>query len=97
MYVPVLLQEEKESCWIRRLVKWGSLLKAYEKIGGQYAYKSGKLFLCSQRASGSLCRLETGIYPGFPTDLQSIFLAVLGLRPGRKPDKRKISLKTGLK
>ena len=51
----------------------GSLLKAYEKIGGQYAYKSGKLFLCSQRASGSLCRLETGIYPGFPTDLQSIF------------------------
>lgn len=55
----------------------GSLLKAYEKIGGQYAYKSGKLFLCSQRASGSLCRLETGIYPGFPTDLQSIFLAVL--------------------
>ena len=60
----------------------GSLLKAYEKIGGQYAYKSGKLFLCSQRASGSLCRLETGIYPGFPTDLQSIFLAVLACARG---------------
>ena len=60
----------------------GSLLKAYEKIGGQYTYKSGKLFLCSQRASGSLCRLETGIYPGFPTDLQSIFLAVLACARG---------------
>ena len=45
-------------------------------------YKSGKLFLCSQRASGSLCRLETGIYPGFPTDLQSIFLAVLACARG---------------
>ncbi len=55
----------------------GALLKAYEKIGGQYMYKSGKLFLCSQRAFDPLRRLETGVYPGFPTDLQSIFLAVL--------------------
>lgn len=54
-----------------------ALLQAYEKIGGQYMYRSGKLFLCSQRAFGSLWKLETGIYPGFPTDLQSIFLAVL--------------------
>lgn len=55
----------------------GALLSAYAKIGGQYTYKSGKLFLCSQRAFGSLCRLETGTYPGFPTDLQSIFLTVM--------------------
>lgn len=68
----------------------GALLKAYEKIGGQYTYKSGKLFLCSQRASGSLERLETGIYPGFPTDLQSIFLAVLTCARGESRIKENI-------
>ncbi len=67
-----------------------ALLKAYEKIGGQYRYKSGKLFLCSQRASGSLGWLETGIYPGFPTDLQSIFLAVLTCARGESRIKENI-------
>lgn len=55
----------------------GALLGAYEKIGGQYAYNSGKLFLCSQRAYRPVRWMETGVYPGFPTDLQSVFLAVL--------------------
>ena len=55
----------------------GALLAAYEKIGGQYTYNSGKLVLCSQRAFGPVKWLETGVYPGFPTDLQSVFLSVL--------------------
>ena len=59
-----------------------ALLRAYEKIGGQYVYNSGKLFLCSQKASRPIQWLETQIYPGFPTDLQSIFLAVLACAEG---------------
>lgn len=59
-----------------------ALLMAYEKIGGQYVYNSGKLFLCSQKASRPIHWLETQIYPGFPTDLQSIFLAVLACAKG---------------
>lgn len=55
----------------------GALLTAYEKIGGQYTYNSGKLFLCSHRALRPVRWLETGVYPGFPTDLQSVFLSVL--------------------
>ena len=67
-----------------------AMLTAYEKIGGQYAYKSGKLFLCSQKASRPIHWLETQIYPGFPTDLQSIFLAVLACAQGNSQIKESI-------
>ena len=60
-----------------------ALLKAYEKIGGQYVYNSGKLFLCSQKASRPIQWLETQIYPGFPTDLQSPLLVALCRAQGK--------------
>ena len=67
-----------------------AMLTAYEKIGGQYVYNSGKLFLCSQKASRPIHWLETQIYPGFPTDLQSIFLAVLACAQGNSQIKESI-------
>lgn len=59
-----------------------AFLEVYRKIGGQYKVKSGKLI-----ADGSGVRfpaefLETQVYPGFPTDLQSIFMTVLVTIPG---------------
>lgn len=60
----------------------GALLLAYEKIGGQYTYKSGKLSLCSFQAVKPVGVLQTRPYPGFPTDLQSVFMAVLALSQG---------------
>lgn len=61
----------------------GALLGAYEKIGGQYTWNSGKLSLCSHRAVLPLESLQTQVYPGFPTDLQSVFLAVLACARGK--------------
>lgn len=60
----------------------GALLRAYEKIGGQYTWNSGKLSLCSRRAVLPLENLQTQVYPGFPTDLQSVFMAVLSCARG---------------
>lgn len=60
----------------------GALLRAYEKIGGQYRYNSGKLTLHSLQATMPIKLLETQIYPGFPTDLQSVFMAVLATAKG---------------
>lgn len=59
-----------------------ALLGAYEKIGGQYKVNSGKLFLCSRNVGNPLTGLCTQVYPGFPTDLQSVFLAVLSTIKG---------------
>ena len=60
----------------------GALLAAYEKIGGQYTCNSGKLILSGQKADGFIPYLQTAVYPGFPTDLQSVFLAVLAAARG---------------
>lgn len=59
-----------------------ALLWAYGKIGGQYRYNSGKLTLHSLNATKPVRLLETQIYPGFPTDLQSVFMAVLAIAEG---------------
>ena len=59
----------------------GALLRAYEKIGGQYRYNSGKLTLHSLQATMPIKLLETQIYPGFP-HLQSVFMAVLATAKG---------------
>ena len=59
-----------------------ALLWAYGKIGGQYRYNSGKLTLHSLNATKPVQLLETQIYPGFPTDLQSVFMAVLATAEG---------------
>ncbi len=53
------------------------ILKAYEKMGGQYQCSSGKLITDSGGISNPLLFIETEVYPGLPTDLQSQLMAVL--------------------
>ena len=60
----------------------GAVLEAYKKMGGQYTCNSGKLTLCSFYADRPLEHLQTQVYPGFPTDLQSVFMAVLSVAKG---------------
>lgn len=59
-----------------------AFLEVYRKIGGQYKAKSGKLIADGSGVRFSLPYLETGVYPGFPTDLQSPMMAVLATIPG---------------
>ena len=59
-----------------------SVLRVYEKMGGQYEWKSGKLIANGAGIQFSVPFLETEAYPGFPTDLQSPLLAVLATVPG---------------
>lgn len=58
------------------------ILKAYEKMGGQYEYSSGKLITDSGQISNPLLFIETEVYPGLPTDLQSQLMAVLATVDG---------------
>lgn len=60
----------------------GSILQAYEKMGGQYELSSGKLITNSGRICSPLLFIETKVYPGLPTDLQSQLMAVLATIPG---------------
>lgn len=54
----------------------GALLQVYQKMGGQYEANSGKLIVKVCEELRPLSYLETEEYPGFPTDLQSMLLAV---------------------
>lgn len=60
-----------------------AFLKVYGKIGGQYKVNSGKLIVDGSRVKAPAAYVETGVYPGFPTDLQSPLMAVLLTVPGR--------------
>lgn len=60
-----------------------SILNAYEKMGGQYEHSSGKLITDSGKICAPLLFIETKVYPGLPTDLQSQLMAVLATIPGR--------------
>ena len=59
-----------------------SFLEVYRKIGGQYEGNSGKLIVNGKNVCKPVKLLETGVYPGFPTDLQSQMMAVLATIPG---------------
>lgn len=59
-----------------------SILDAYKKMGGQYEVSSGKLVADSRGVQKPLPYIETDVYPGLPTDLQSPLLAVLAGIPG---------------
>lgn len=61
----------------------GAFLEVYRKIGGQYEAKSGTLMVNGKEAVHPVELVETGAYPGFPTDLQSPLTAVLIGIPGR--------------
>ena len=54
-----------------------SFLEVYRKMGGQYEGKSGTLRVNGERVCNPVPLVETGIYPGFPTDLQAPLMAVL--------------------
>lgn len=59
-----------------------ALLQAYQKMGGQYEANSGKLIVKVREELRPLPYLETEEYPGFPTDLQSMLLAVAAALDG---------------
>lgn len=60
-----------------------AFLGIYGKMGGQYDMVGGKLIADASRADGPVTRLETEVYPGFSTDLQSPVMAVLTLARGK--------------
>ncbi|MGI6010545.1 MAG: UDP-N-acetylglucosamine 1-carboxyvinyltransferase [Ruminococcus sp.] len=59
-----------------------SILKVYEKMGGQYYWNSGKLVTDSRHVGNSVSYVETASYPGFPTDMQSVLMSVLATARG---------------
>ncbi len=60
-----------------------AFLEVYRKIGGQYKVKSGKLIADGSGVRFPVPYLETAVYPGFPTDLQSPLMTVLATIPGK--------------
>lgn len=60
-----------------------AFLQVYRKIGGQYEVNSGKLIVDARGVNAPADYVETGVYPGFPTDLQSPLMAVLLTVPGK--------------
>lgn len=59
-----------------------AFLEVYRKIGGQYSGIGGKLLVNGKNVHSPVAFLETGVYPGFPTDLQSPLMAVLATVEG---------------
>ena len=51
-------------------------------MGGQYKGNSGKLLVNGKNVQSPVKLLETSVYPGFPTDLQSPVMAVLSTIEG---------------
>ncbi len=66
-----------------------AVLRVYEKMGGQWAYKNGKLLADASKICKPI-EIETDCYPGFPTDMQSVLLATLLTIPGESRVKEKI-------
>lgn len=60
-----------------------AFLEVYRKMGGQYKGKSGKLLIDGTGIKNPVAFLQTEVYPGFPTDLQSPLMAVLTTIPGQ--------------
>lgn len=60
----------------------GAFLDVYSKMGGQYELIGGKLYADGRRVNRAVPSLLTGVYPGFPTDLQSPVMAVLATVDG---------------
>ena len=52
-----------------------AVLSIYRKMGGQYLANSGTLIADSRQVCRAI-EAETDVYPGFPTDLQPVLMAV---------------------
>ncbi len=60
-----------------------AFLGVYGKMGGQYDMVGGKLIADGRKAYGAVSLVETEVFPGFSTDLQSPVMAVLSLAHGK--------------
>lgn len=67
-----------------------AFLDVYRKMGGQCRRVGGKLIVNGKNTGFPLELLETEVYPGFPTDLQSPAMAVLATIPGVSRIREKI-------
>ena len=67
-----------------------AFLEVYRKMGGQCRRVGGKLIVNGKNTGFPLELLETEVYPGFPTDLQSPAMAVLATIPGVSRIREKI-------
>lgn len=54
-----------------------SVLAVYEKMGGQWEAIGGKLKVNAVNVRYPVRQLVTAAYPGFPTDMQSVWMSVL--------------------
>lgn len=54
-----------------------SVLDTFEKMGGKYRTFNNDIIVDGTHADKSIDWIETEVYPGFPTDLQSQLMAVL--------------------
>ena len=68
----------------------GAVLEVYEKMGGQWEQKDGKLLADAREIACPVSYVETACYPGFPTDMQSVLMAVLLTIPGESHLREKI-------
>ena len=59
-----------------------SVLRVYEKMGGQWEMRSGTLRANAAGIRFPVEQVCTMPYPGFPTDMQSILMSVLLTVPG---------------
>ena len=83
-------QPEERSSWKIRL--WRKWMESWTYIGKwvDNAAVGGKLIVNGKNAGFPLELLETEVYPGFPTDLQSPAMAVLATIPGVSRIREKI-------
>ncbi len=65
------------------VLELSAFLGIYGKMGGQYDMVGGKLIADASGANGAVGLVETEVYPGFSTDLQSPVMAVLSLARGK--------------
>ncbi|MBD5543711.1 MAG: UDP-N-acetylglucosamine 1-carboxyvinyltransferase [Lachnospiraceae bacterium] len=59
-----------------------SLLLMLKNLGAKIHVEKGQIFLNGEEAERSIPFIETRVYPGFPTDLQSPLMAVLATADG---------------
>ena len=72
------------------LEEMDGILEVYRKMGGQCHGVGGKLIVNGKNTGFPVELLETEVYPGFPTDLQSPAMAVLTTIPGVSRIREKI-------
>ena len=60
-----------------------SIIEVYEKMGGQWEINGGKLVADASGVGRMVAFTKTQCYPGFPTDMQSMLMAVLLTIPGQ--------------